>query len=371
MNVTIIGSGIVGATASYYLTKRGVHVTLIDRDEPGRATDAAAGIICPWLAQRRNKAWYELVRQGAKMYPQLIEQLTADREENTGYQRVGALGLHTVEKRLLAAKERVLKRRENAPEIGEVNLLNEKETKEMFPLLADNRFRSIHISGAARVDGKLLRQALVNAAKKNGAKIVKGDAKLHQKDGEICSVEVNGNKYKSDFIVVANGAWMRELFLPIGIKLAVKPQKAQIIHLEINQNSQSWPVIMPPNNQYVLPFSNQKLIVGATHETEAGFDRRITAGGVHEVLTKAIDIAPELASSTIKQINVGFRPFTPNSLPVFGNLPEHKNVLIANGLGASGLTSGPLIGIQLGKLILNKQLDLDPSQYDVKHALLI
>src|SRR5690625_3885036 len=369
MNVTIIGSGIIGATAAYYLTKRGVHVTLIDRDEPGRATDAAAGIICPWLAQRRNKAWYELVRQGARMYPQLIEHLADDGEAETGYKKVGALGLHTVEKRLFAAKERVLNRREDAPEIGEVTILNEIETRKMFPLLEKNRFQSIYISGAARVDGKLLRRALVNAAKKNGAIVVKGDAKLLEKNGEICTVTVNEKSYESDFIIAANGAWMRELFLPVGIELAVKPQKAQIIHLEINESNPSWPVVMPPNNQYILPFSKGKVIVGATHETEAGFDQRITAGGVHEVLTKAIDIVPKLATSTVKQINVGFRPFTPNSLPVFGHLPNQQNVLIANGLGASGLTSGPLIGVQLAKLVLNKQLDLDESQYDVKNVL--
>src|SRR5699024_9322032 len=75
--IIIIGGGIAGASSAYYLSKEGVDVTLIDRSDTGQATDAAAGIICPWLAQRRNKAWYRLVRMAAKMYPDLIKELEA------------------------------------------------------------------------------------------------------------------------------------------------------------------------------------------------------------------------------------------------------------------------------------------------------
>src|SRR5690625_452225 len=103
MKVIIIGSGIVGATTAYYLSKNNVQVTLIDREDPGRATDAAAGIICPWLAQRRNQAWYTLARNGARFYPELVESLATDGEVNTGYDQVGAVKLHTIDRRLIAA----------------------------------------------------------------------------------------------------------------------------------------------------------------------------------------------------------------------------------------------------------------------------
>lgn len=58
----VIGAGILGASAAYHLAKAGAKVTVIDRKDPGQATDAAAGIICPWLSQRRNKAWYALAK---------------------------------------------------------------------------------------------------------------------------------------------------------------------------------------------------------------------------------------------------------------------------------------------------------------------
>ncbi len=54
-NVIVIGGGIVGLSVAYYLAKENVEVTLVDADHTGQATTAAAGIICPWVSQRRNK----------------------------------------------------------------------------------------------------------------------------------------------------------------------------------------------------------------------------------------------------------------------------------------------------------------------------
>lgn len=365
MKVIIIGSGIVGATTAYYLSKNNVHVTLIDKDEPGRATDAAAGIICPWLAQRRNQAWYTLARKGARFYPELIANLLADGEANTGYDRVGAIQLYKTDQRLIATEERIRKRKETAPEIGEITLLNKQQTAARLPILENNTYEAIHISGAARIDGKLLRKSLINAAVKHGAKLIKGQAELVKDNNQAIAVKVDNNLIQGNYIVAANGAWMRNLFTPVGINLLVHPQKAQIIHLEVAENTDSWPVIMPPNNQYILPFADKKVIIGATHETKAGFDCRVTAGGVLEILSKATEIVPSFSQATLKNIKVGFRPFTPNSLPVFGYIPTTKNILAANGLGASGLTTGPFIGKQLAHIILDQQLDVNLSDYDI------
>ena len=53
--VAIIGAGIVGSTAAYYLSKNSIfQVTIFDHGI-GQATKAAAGIISPWFSKRRNK----------------------------------------------------------------------------------------------------------------------------------------------------------------------------------------------------------------------------------------------------------------------------------------------------------------------------
>jgi D-amino-acid dehydrogenase len=368
-NFIVIGAGILGASTAYHLSNRGAHVTLIDRKDAGQATDAAAGIVCPWLSQRRNKDWYRLAKGGAKYYPQLIKELETLGEIETGYRRVGAISLHTEEKKLDKMMERAVKRREAAPEIGDITKLSAVETKKRFPLLSEE-FAAVHVSGAARVDGRALRHALIRAGEKKGVDLRYGDARLIKDDDCIAGVKLDQEILQADSVIVTAGVWAKELFAEAGIDFLVSSQKAQILHLEVQDaNSSHWPVVMPPGSQYLLGFPGGKVVAGATHDDEAGFDIRVTAGGMHEVLHKAIETAPGLRCSEVVETRVGFRPFTPGFLPVFGAVPGMEGVFTANGLGASGLTVGPYLGSELAKLVMGEETELDPADYSVADAI--
>ena len=365
----IIGAGILGASTAYHLARAGCNVLVVDRADAGQATDAAAGIVCPWVSQRRNKAWYELVKSGARYYPTLIKELEDLGETNTGYKRVGAISLHTEDKKLDGIKERALKRRSDAPEIGEVNRLSPKSSRDLFPPLSEE-YSSVHISGGARVNGRALRDALINAAIEHGASFRKGDATLLFQKNRVTGIEVDGETIDGDEIIVTAGAWAKKLIQPLGVNFLVTGQKAQIVHLEIPETDTSdWPVVMPSNNQYLLAFEDGRVVVGATHEDDVGFDLRVTAGGLHEIFDKALRVAPGLANSTVVETRVGFRPFTPGFLPVIGALPNFEGIYVANGLGASGLTAGPYLGAELAKLAQGQQTELDLTRYDVAGAI--
>ncbi|EEM53218.1 oxidoreductase [Bacillus thuringiensis serovar aizawai str. Leapi01] len=365
----VVGSGILGASTAYHLAKAGANVTIVDRQQLGQATDAGAGIVCPWLSQRRNKAWYKIVKGGARYYSSLIQQLEEDGETDTGYNRVGAISLHTDEKKLDQMEERAYKRREDAPEIGEITRLSAEETKKLFPALSDE-YSSVHISGAARVNGRLLRNALISAAKKHGATFIKGDAILVREGNHVTGVTVNDETILAEKVIVTAGAWANEILNPLGINFLVTFQKGQIVHLQIeNTATENMPVVMPPNDQYILTFDNGHVVIGATHENDTGFDHRVTAGGLHEVFHKALAVAPGLENATMLETRVGFRPFTPGFLPVIGPLPNFEGILVANGLGASGLTAGPYLGAELAKLALGQPIELDLNDYDVAGAI--
>jgi len=365
----VIGAGILGASTAYHLAKSGSRVTVIDRQDAGRATDAAAGIICPWISQRRNKAWYALAKSGAAYYEQLIEYLKEDGETDTGYKKVGAISLHTDSDKLLKMEERAVKRREDAPEIGTIRQLTQSETKTSFSPLSED-YSSVHVSGAARVNGRALRQALVDGAKKHGATFIFGSARIEQTNLKVAGVQVNDVYYSADCVIVTAGAWAEELLTPLGLNLQLTAQKAQIVHLQLeNKETGNWPVVMPPNDQYILAFENGRVVIGATHEDEMNFDMRVTAGGLHEVFDKALSVAPGLANGTYVETRVGYRPFTPNFLPVIGKVPGYEGLLLANGLGASGLTVGPFLGMQLAKLAREENLEIDLNLYSVEEAL--
>lgn len=369
--VIVIGAGILGASAAYQLSKLGADVIIIDRKDAGQATDAAAGIICPWLSQRRNKAWYRLAKAGASFYPSLIQELKDAGNAGTGYAKVGALCIHDDLKKLLAIKERAELRRVDAPEIGELTLLTEREAKGKFPLLSEG-YHALHVSGAARVDGRQLREALLRAAQRNGAQMIKGDAILEPDHHEISCVRVGEQTFTADEVIVCAGAWSNALLHPLGIMVNVRYQKAQIMHLHFTgkDDTEQWPVVMPPTDQYLLAFADQNIVIGATHENDVvGYDTSITAGGMQELLNKGLQTAAGLADCSLNEIRVGFRPFTADFLPVLGRVPGWKKLIVANGLGSSGLTMGPFLGEQLAKLAMNQQVDIPLEDYAVEKAI--
>src|SRR5690625_7877146 len=83
---------------------------MIDSHTEGRATSAGAGIISPWITQRRNKAWYELAKNGAAHYKSLINELDRCGEKETGYKQNGAIHLHQNIEQLKKLKNIALKR---------------------------------------------------------------------------------------------------------------------------------------------------------------------------------------------------------------------------------------------------------------------
>ncbi|MGF2615889.1 FAD-binding oxidoreductase [Rossellomorea vietnamensis] len=367
--IIVIGGGILGASAAYHLAKQGAEVLIMDKGHRGQATDAAAGIVCPWLSQRRNKAWYRLVKGGARYYPDLIKQLEEDGETDTGYKQVGALSLHQDRAKLVKMAERAIKRREDAPEIGEVRVLSEAETQKLFPILSEE-YGSVYVSGGARVNGRALRNALLSGAEKHGARLLHGQASLLFEGEKVYGAALEGERYLADEVILTGGAWSADLLKPLELKLNVTFQKAQIVHLRMSGvQTEDWPVVMPPNNQYLLSFEDGRIVAGATHEDDTGYDVRPTAGGIHEILDKAIKVAPEIFNGEIIETRVGFRPFTPGFLPIIGRPAGLEGILIANGLGASGLTSGPYLGAELARLALDMETELDLKDYPVHGAM--
>lgn len=268
-------------------------------------------------------------------------------------------------------EKRAQLRHADAPEIGEITRLDQQETRQRFPLLAEG-YEAVHISGAARVDGRALRDALIRSAQRHGAVLIQGEARIEYEGNQVTGALVGAEFIPADEVVVCAGAWARQLLEHLGIHFQVSYQKAQIIHLQVpgSGDTGNWPVVMPPSDQYMIAFDEQRIVIGATHENDVeGYDTRATAGGIQEVLNKGMHFAPELAEGTFQEVRVGFRPFTPGFLPVIGAIPGWSGLLAANGLGASGLTTGPFIGYQLAKLALGMEPDIEINDYDIRNAL--
>ena len=364
MKVVVIGAGIVGASAAYHLSRQAdTEVILVDKEQQGKATLAGAGIICPWVSHAENPDWYRLAKEGAKFYPELIRHLEEDGETRTSYKRVGALCVSDRPEELDRIEESVKAKQADAPELGEVLRLDAEETRRRFPPL-NEELESVFVSGAARIDGRMLREAMVRAAGKNGARIVEGEASLVSDGDKVTGIAVGDEIIEADQVIVTAGAWVPELLEPLGVRVNVQPQRGQILHIEMQgEDTSDWPVVLPQSSHYMLAFEDSRVVAGATRETGSGFDYRQTVGGLHEVAGEALRIAPGLSQGTLKEVRIGFRPMGEDALPLLGKLEELGQVTLATGLGPSGLTMGPYVGYLAACIAVGEETGMDLSTY--------
>jgi D-amino-acid dehydrogenase len=362
--VVVIGSGIAGASTAYHASRLGADTVLVDRADEGQATAAGAGILNPWSSGVTDPDWHRLAGAAARYYPRLVAELAEGGETDLGYRRVGALRLADDEAELAALHRLVLDRAATAPEAGEISVLSGADAKELFPPLRGDA-PAVHIAGAARVDGRLLRDALRRAAISAGCTVRSGSARLVSGGARITGVAVDGAPIAADAVVVAAGAWCPELLDPVGVRVAVTPQRGQIVHLRLSGvDTSHWPVVLPSGSHYLLAFDDSRVVVGATRETGAGFDHRVTAAGLAEVLTEALSVAPGLADATHVTTRIGFRPAGPDIRPLLGRVSGLDGLVVATGLGASGLTFGPYVGRLAAELALGRQTETDLTAYD-------
>ncbi|MDN7242728.1 FAD-dependent oxidoreductase [Planococcus sp. N028] len=359
MKVAVVGSGIVGASAAYYLAKQNIEVVIVDKAHDGKATSAGAGIVCPWGPTDRGNEWYQLAKRGAAFYPALIAHLKEEGETELGYKKTGALYISSRSEELDKIEKELKANKEEAPEVGQISRLNYQEARTLFPPLTKN-VEAVFVSGGARVDGRLLQGALVRAAQKNGAELIQGEAVLVQEGHRITGVKVNDETVFADVVLVAAGAWAKSLLEPLGISLNVEPQRGQIAHIKLPEvDTSNWPVIIPESSHYIVAFDDSRVVAGATRETGSGWDYRQTAGGVHKVLSEALAVAPGLASGTLEEVRIGFRPMGPDALPLLGKAEPYIGLVVATGLGPSGLMMGPYIGTLAAAIVTESIVDID------------
>lgn len=350
--IAIIGGGIVGSCAAFYLTKAGMDVVLYDVDK-GQASKAAVGIICPWVSQRRNKDWYELVESGAAFYHELIKDL----DDDSFYEATGAILTHPtrLEKMLDLANQR----KDSAQIMKEIKLISKIDYPNILPSEL-NWEKGLYIQGASRVDGNALVELLQKKAIEQGLVIIEKSVSFKQEKNFYL---VDGEYYTD--LILAAGAWLPELFNDKNYQVDISPQKGQLIEFEnlLKPQPETYPLFIPKGEIDLLFGKNGSLVVGATHESGNYNDTDADEAVLESLKTKASEFYPELKAMEYTRSRVGLRAYTKDFLPFYGALPFMPSVYVASGLGSSGLTSGPIIAHRISQAITD---DLDISLFPLK-----
>ena len=354
----VIGGGVVAAAAAYQLARHGAAVTIVEGDQPGIATNAGAGIICPWTAPLED-AWYRLCSEGARHYSELLPMLADDGQTDTGYAQVGTVCVTDQAETLAGLATLLRSRQASAPDMGDVTELAPGQPGQLFPPLAPV-LAGFWIAGAARIDGRAIRDSLLRAAVARGARRMPGNATLERSGDRVTGVHAGAGTVGADAVVVAAGAWTAQVCAGFGVPLPVSPERGQIVHTRLSgTDTASWPVVLADRDPYLVAFPGGRVVAGATRE-EAGFQYSATVAGVGGLLAGAVALAPGLAAAELIETRIGFRPVTSDGWPVLGAVAD--GLIVATGHGAEGLTAGPWSGLAVAQLALGEQpaTDLAP-----------
>jgi D-amino-acid dehydrogenase len=370
-DVVVVGGGIVGLSLAYELVTAGATTVLVDRHDPGRATDAGAGILSPETNRDPDPEFFRFGLAAAAHYATLVERLAEDGAAETGYAVTGTL--------LVAERPG-----DDAPMADAVALIEGRSpaaTREIEPEDARRHFppmgpvrRALFNPAGRRVDGRTLSGALRRAAVNRGLRMVAADVIGLDADagrGTVAGVVTADGEVAADTVILAGGAWTAEAAAWLGAAVPVAPLKGQIVHLTLTGvDSRAWSIVQPVLGFYLVPWPDGRVACGGTMEAQAGFDHRPTADGLHQLLREGLRTAPGLAQATVTDVRVGSRPVTPDDRPILGPVPGWSNLLVATGHGAEGLLLGPYSALLVASDALGSDGPGPPDEVELARRLL-
>jgi len=367
-DVIILGGGVIGLSLAYELAYRGDTVRLIDRAEPGReASWAGAGILPPGNRRTAEHAYDQLAGLSHELHPRWAERLREETGIDTGYRRTGGLCLASDAAAAadLNAAAAEYRRREIA-----VEEIDPSRLAELEPALAadgdTSRFHAaLRIADEAQIRNPRHLKALISACQRRGVRIDRGAAAeaLIVEGERIVGVRTSSTVLTAGKYCLACGPWSGALLAPLGIALAAKPVRGQMVLLDAAGKPPRH--ILNEGARYIVPRDDGRVLVGSTEE-DAGFDKRPTSTGVAELLQFALALAPGLEDAAIERCWAGLRPGTADRLPYLGPIPGLKNGFIATGHFRSGLHLSTGTAVAIAELIRGEtpQIDLQPFAVD-------
>jgi D-amino-acid dehydrogenase len=404
----VIGAGVVGLSTALYLRRAGVAAVVIDPLPPaGGASFGNAGLLSPDTAVpialpgmlRKVPGWLTdplgplSVRPSyfPRAVPWLLRWIRSGR-----LQRVMAISdaMRALHRDTLGCWQELLGAplyRELIRPIGQVHVwegegdsanaqveqqvrdrhgirtetLTADDLRQMFPGIARDVTRGLLTPGngftvspqrSVRTLGELFQQ-------EGGELINERAMKLIPREGGGWMVMTNIANRSADHVIVATGAWSRQLLDPLGISVPLETERGY--HAMLFD-----PEVMP-----ALPISNKTRAFGVTPMEDglrvagtveiAGLDAPPNEERAKALVQHARRMFPALTGAQVRYW-MGFRPSTPDSLPVLGPAPGRPGLHFAFGHGHFGMTGGPPSGRLVARLITGQTAGIDAAPYAVQ-----
>ncbi|MBV8605934.1 MAG: glycine oxidase ThiO [Singulisphaera sp.] len=354
-DVVVIGGGAIGGSVAWALARRGVSVTVVEAGRIGRgASWASAGVLAPDWNVHDQPALAELASASLALWPDWVAELEDWTGVGLNFRRDGLLNLWVDPEASHLPRDLAT---EPPPRCPGQQWLGAAEVRALEPGLTGPILGGVLSPDDAQVDNTRLAPALVRALSLLGGRILAGTpvVALTGSRGRCTGVRTAaGPEIAAGAVVLAAGAWSGPLAAASGIDLPVVPWRGQMLAFDT--------VVRPVRHivfcgeLVLVPRPHGPLVVGTTLE-DVGFDARVTLAGLHEVLARAVRIAPGLGDLPLARTWAGLRPGSPDHLPYLGPVPGWEGLYAATGHGRKGILLAPLTGDLVARLVLEDAVD--------------
>lgn len=406
-DISVVGAGIVGACSALELLARGFRVTIVDKGEKTHgASYGNAGTISPFScvpismpgAWRQVPKWlldpngplavrpgyflqflpwglkFLLKGQSEKSVLRISDAMAALSRGNTDLYAGHLRG--TGSEDLIRPSCYILAYRNPAAISTEkldyklrlkagarMEIADQRRLRELEPALSPEFKAALVMHGQGRsLSPGDLRDALIAKALKLGAAFHQGTVKAIKPEAGCWLVETDAGAVQSSRILISAGAWSKELLKPIGVNVPLEHEFGYHVEL-FEPNITTNNIIMDTDTKIVT----NSMVRGLRVSSFADFrgPKSKPDNSRFKVLIRHVaEMFPDLKPSSYSEWG-GPRPSFPDSLPVIGAVPDHRNLFVAFGHSHFGLGMAPRTGQLIGRVIAGEYPGVDMAQYSV------
>jgi D-amino-acid dehydrogenase len=397
VKVVVVGGGIAGLCCAYYLRKRDVDVTVVDRAAVGARTASSWGN-GGWIAPAQAGPLPEpgltiyglraLLRADSALYfrpgylPRLVPWLLRfwtycnQRDYDGGTAALAALGKRSFDlvdemvddgirfdlwklgmvcatakvedaRKVLRSLDGMRRHGYQLPD----DVLNGQEIHELEPSLNDRVGAGFHLAEQWNVKADTLVNGLGGKLRELGVELLEGaEVIAFERSGTaVRAVRTTKGDVAGDHVVLAAGSWTTPLAAKLGVRIPMEPGKGYSFLLR--------PKVMPRHgilfadiHAGVTPLGD-RVRIGGTMEF-SGYDLSIDERRIGNLFRLARDYV-DLETPDYEEPWAGLRPMTVDGLPILDRVPPYTNAYVATGYSMLGMTVSPPAGEAMAEMIVS------------------
>lgn len=331
----VVGAGIVGAACAFELAKEGMRVAIIANGPIGSgATGASMGHI---VVMDDSEAQFALTRYSQILWEELFPELPQDVE----YERCGTIWVAAEDQEMAEVRKKYGYYQDRAVD---VEILDSQLLHHAEPHLRAQLAGGLLVHGDCVLYPPRAASYLIERAQACGAQIHLGREVVAMGQGSVRLSD--GTKFSAAILV--NAAGQSAPSLTPGI--AIKPRKGHLVitdrypglirHqlVELGYLRSAHSVTADSVAFNLQPRKTGQVLIGSSRQYGAE-DGTTEPKMIARMLRRASQFVPELGSLSATRVWTGFRPATPDKLPLIGPWPEDPTVFLAAGHEGLGITT--------------------------------